>query len=74
MSVLVLFRTATISMFGSIWDDIKQQFSYGNTLTRIILVNVGVFVALTLVRVFLKPAMGESAWYRKWARLPTPVT
>ena len=42
-------------MFTSIWEDIKQQFSYGNTLTRIILVNVAVFVVVTLVRLILMP-------------------
>lgn len=49
-------------MFGSIWDDIKQQFSYGNTLTRIILVNIGAFVVLTLVRLILLPAAGEGTY------------
>ncbi len=42
-------------MFTSIWEDIKQQFSYGNTLTRIILVNIAVFVVVTLVRLILMP-------------------
>jgi len=42
-------------MFTSIWDDIKQQFSHGNTLTRIILVNIAVFVLLTIVRLVLMP-------------------
>ncbi len=42
-------------MFTSIWEDIKQQFSYGNTLTRIILVNVAVFVVVTIVRLILMP-------------------
>ena len=46
-------------MFTSIWEDIKQQFSYGNTLTRIILVNVAVFVVVTLVRLILMPATVE---------------
>ena len=42
-------------MFTSIWEDIKQQFSYGNTLTRIILVNIAVFVVVTLIRLILMP-------------------
>lgn len=49
-------------MFTSIWDDIKQQFSYGNALTRIILVNIGVFVAMTLLHLILVPTMGEQAY------------
>lgn len=39
-------------MFTSIWDDIKQQFSHGNMLTKIILVNIAVFVVINLVLVF----------------------
>lgn len=42
-------------MFTSIWEDIKQQFSHGNSLTRIILVNIAVFVVVTLVRLILMP-------------------
>lgn len=40
-------------MFESIWSDVKQQFSYGNALTKIILVNVAVFVFINLVRIGL---------------------
>lgn len=40
-------------MFESIWSDIKQQFSHGNALTKIILVNIGVFVFVNLVRIAL---------------------
>ena len=39
-------------MFSSIWNDIKQQFNYGNTLTRIILINIGVFVIVSLIVAF----------------------
>lgn len=39
-------------MFTSIWDDIKQQFKMGNMITRIILVNIAVFVIMSLVLVF----------------------
>lgn len=49
-------------MFSSIWDDIKQQFSYGNTLTRIILVNVGAFVVLTLLHLILAPTAGKDVY------------
>ena len=40
------------SMFTSIWDDIKQQFNYGNMITRIVLVNVAMFVIINLILVF----------------------
>ncbi len=39
-------------MFTSIWDDLKQQFNQGNMITRIILINVAVFVVINLVLVF----------------------
>jgi len=39
-------------MFRSIIDDIKLQFQSGNALTRIILVNLAVYVFITLIWVF----------------------
>lgn len=39
-------------MFTSIKDDIKLQFQSGNMLTRIILVNIAIFVFLKLIWVF----------------------
>ena len=52
-------------MFTSIWEDIKQQFSYGNTVTRIILVNIAVFVVVTIVRLVLFP-IDEGISYNKF--------
>ena len=46
-------------MFSSIWYDIKRQFSYGNTLTRIILVNIGVFVFVNIFRFIMFPIEGS---------------
>ncbi|MEM7102150.1 MAG: rhomboid family intramembrane serine protease [Bacteroidota bacterium] len=40
-------------MVSSIWEDIKRQFTYGDMLIRIILVNVGIFFAVNLLNVFL---------------------
>lgn len=40
-------------MFSSIWQDIKSQFSHGNMLTRIILVNIGMFLFVLLGRLLL---------------------
>lgn len=39
-------------MFTSIWDDLKQQFNYGNMITRIVLVNIAIFVIINLILVF----------------------
>lgn len=40
-------------MFDSIWKDVKKEFSYGNMITRIIIVNVAFFVLLNLVKMVL---------------------
>lgn len=40
-------------MLQSIWDDVKRQFSYGNAVIRIIIVNVAVFVLIHLVNLIL---------------------
>lgn len=39
-------------MLNSILDDVKTQFSYGNMITRIILVNVFVFLFIIIVKAF----------------------
>ncbi len=41
-------------MLQSIWEDVKREFSYGNMVTRIIIINVVIFVAVNLVNVVLK--------------------
>ncbi len=40
-------------MLASIWRDIKQEFSYGNAVTRIIIVNVGFFIFINLLKLFI---------------------
>ena len=40
-------------MLGSIWDDVKRQYNYGNMVTRIILVNVAVFIFINLLWIIL---------------------
>ncbi len=40
-------------MVRSIWEDAKREFSYGNMVTRIIIINVAVFVLINLVRIVL---------------------
>ena len=37
-------------MITSIWEDIKRQYNYGNMITRLILINVAVFIAVNLVK------------------------
>ena len=45
-------------MLQSIVDDIKAQFSYGNMITRIMLVNLFVFLVLLIIRAFSPPETG----------------
>lgn len=40
-------------MFTSLWEDVKREYNYGNMITRIIIVNVSVFVVVNLVRLLL---------------------
>lgn len=40
-------------MLQSIWDDIKQEFGYGNMIKRIIIVNVAVYVLVNLLWVII---------------------
>ncbi|MEO1515682.1 MAG: rhomboid family intramembrane serine protease [Bacteroidota bacterium] len=39
-------------MFASLWDDVKREFSKGNTVTRLIIVNVSFFVLINLFKLF----------------------
>ncbi len=41
------------SMFDSIWQDVRRQFSYGNAVTRLVIVNIAVFVAINVVKIVL---------------------
>lgn len=45
-------------MIQSIINDIKQEFSYGNMLTRIILVNIFVLIVMVIVKAFSPPETG----------------
>lgn len=45
-------------MLDSIWKDVKKEFSYGNMVTRIIFVNVGVFLFVYLVKLILRIVHG----------------
>ncbi|MBL7780878.1 MAG: rhomboid family intramembrane serine protease [Saprospiraceae bacterium] len=47
-----------MAVFGSIWEDIKYSFRMGNMVTRLAIVNFGVFVAVNLVKLTLWIANG----------------
>ncbi len=40
-------------MFQSILEDVKREFSYGNMVTRIIIVNIALFVSIHLINLVL---------------------
>ena len=40
-------------MFESIWNDVKREFNQGNMVTRIIIVNVAIFVAVNVFKLVL---------------------
>jgi len=41
-------------MFKSVWDDIKLAFHQGNMVIRLIFINVAVFVALAIAKIFIR--------------------
>ncbi len=55
-------------MFQSIWDDVKREFQYGNMVTRIILVNIVVWVVVNLVNVILRIPNTETVYYDVFLR------
>ncbi len=47
-------------MVSSIWEDIKRQYSFGNMVTRLVIINVAVFVVINLIWVILRIGYGWS--------------
>ena len=47
-------------MFTSIWQDIKREFGSGNMVTRLIIINVAVFVFINIIKIFYAGAGGFS--------------
>ena len=43
----------------SIWDKIKQQYRTGTGLMRLLMINVGLFVALRLAYVLVRVFQGD---------------
>jgi len=48
-------------MLQSIWEDVKREFSYGNMVTRIIIINVIIFTLLIITNLILKVSDGWAA-------------
>ncbi len=62
-------------MLTSIWDDVKRQFSYGNMVTRLIIVNVGVYLLVNLVYVFSYHGQAENAYttFIQWLSMSSDI-
>ena len=45
-------------MFQSIWDDVKREFQHGNMVTRIIIVNITVFILVNIGKLILRSPIG----------------
>ncbi len=45
-------------MLSSVWEDVKREYNYGNMITRIIIINVSIFVLINLVRIILWASNG----------------
>jgi membrane associated rhomboid family serine protease len=55
-------------MFQSIWDDVKREFQYGNMVTRIILVNIGIWIIVNLAKLCLNIPNEDSSMYDGFLR------
>jgi membrane associated rhomboid family serine protease len=47
-------------MLSSIWEDVKRQYSFGNMVTRLVIINVAVYIAMNLLWVILRVGYGWS--------------
>lgn len=53
-----------------IWDDIKQTFKEGSALTRLIYINLGVFLVIKLIGVLFF-LIGQPLPLVKWLSVPS---
>lgn len=58
-------------MFGSIFDDIKREFRYGNMVTRLVIVNGAFFLAINLVWLLMGWSEGWYNWISHGLMLST---
>jgi len=45
-------------MLKSIWDDVKREYNYGNMVTRLLILNVAIFVLINLTGIILWASNG----------------
>jgi membrane associated rhomboid family serine protease len=58
-----------------IWDDIKNTFRKGNSLNRLIYINIGVFLIITIIGIigFLLDKPGISDWTIRFLSVPSSM-
>jgi membrane associated rhomboid family serine protease len=56
-----------------ILDDLKSNFKQGNTLIKLIYINIGIFVVVQLIIVLLKlyPGIDIEGWFNYWLAFPS---
>lgn len=56
-----------MALFGSIWDDVRHAFRIGNMVTRLVIVNFGIFILVNVAYLALLVAFGpDAASVRLW--------
>jgi membrane associated rhomboid family serine protease len=45
-------------MFSSIWEDIKREFNYGNMVSRLVIINVMVYLTINVIWMILRIGSG----------------
>lgn len=57
-------------MFQSIWEDIKKAFTQGNMVSRLLIINISVYVIVNLIWVIARISSGweEVTWYQEFMR------
>ncbi|MEM6770019.1 MAG: rhomboid family intramembrane serine protease [Bacteroidota bacterium] len=53
-------------MLQSIWDDVRREFSFGNMINKIIIVNVAVFLVVNIFWMIMMVSNGWPAVYPKF--------
>lgn len=70
MSPIVLGDKAYIYIvFRSLIDDVRYQFQTGNTITRLIIINVAIFLGLVILRLILNITEGATEQHGLFARV-----
>ena len=55
-------------MFQSIWDDVKREFQYGNMVTRIIVVNIAIWIVINIAKLILRIPTEDATIYDDFLR------